>query len=469
MKMVAQLIINAVMLGMTIYITIYVNQNVLFAGYEWLFLLPLLYYFAFSFILLPLLFYRFNTFIMSFTFVAFLRYTLLPYLIVASGWYVGRSPVDPLPQSFTYAITIMMWELLITTLTIALCFYPKKTIKVPHVSVAKNRILLPPQKQFYWFYLVLCGVVVVLMPSSLRTFAFIMPHANMLDIGEGGFVVSVVQFMLIAGKSILFLLLLSNVYQKYQKTNQTRWVVWSFIIVLLHICLLFGDNRSDFLISAIASLYLFYRLFQRRALPYIMSTIALLFFIFINITTYRNTVSITRGGDRLVDLTDMLQIYAGGPYNVALASELPHYFPDAATWGNLLYDLGRPVMGLNVLFKQMEGFEFSNYLYNYRIYFSDHVAQIIPMIGQGNYYFGFVFAPLLHVGFICFALYLYRVMQRQQRIELVFFLTIPITRLGFMMGQNAGILLNDISFTLLLTMFIYYINNKVVWRKENKS
>lgn len=466
MKLISHIIVSCIVIGLAIFTSIFININTTFQGYEWLYLLPLLYMLLFILILSPLLFYRFNTFLMSYTIVTFLRYIVLPFLIVKSGWYIGRSPVDPMASSFSTAIFLMMWELIVTTAAVAFFFSRQKSLQVKLQKTTENRVVLPQSTFIYVLYILFSLGVLAAVPEALNSFAFLMPRDNMIDIGTGGFKISVVQFILITAKYLIFLLMMTALYRRYEKTHASIWIWLSFGVVLLNVTILFGDNRSDFLISAIASLYLFYRLFLKRALPFIFSTAVLLVVVFMNITSYRNTVSITGGENRLTDLTDMLQIYAGGPYNVAMALEVPLYFPNAATIGNFIYDLGRPIIGLNVFFKELQGFEFSNYLYNYRIYFSDHVAQIIPMVGQGNLYGGFLFAPLLNVAFVALVYMLYKIMCRHNQIELIFFLTIPITRMGFMMGQNAGILLNDISFVLLLNITLYLANHYIVLRRK---
>lgn len=464
MKTFAQIAVAVAMLSFGTYASVQINNHVAFNGYEKLYLLPLLYMFLFIFILNPLLFSRFNTFLMTYSAVSFLRYMILPFLIVESGWYIGRSPVNPLSSSFELAIELMLWELLLAMLAVGLFFGRKKVLRLKMNETKK--VALPESYTVYVAYILISIVVLALAPEVVNSFAFIMPHDNMIDIGAAGFKTSIAQFVLITAKYILFLLMMTAIYRQYEKAPSFLWIFISFLIVLLNICILFGDNRSDFLISAIASLYLFYRLYVKRALPFIIGTTVLLFIVFMNITTYRNTVTITNGVDRLVDVTDTLQIYAGGPYNVAMATELSQYFPYAATAGNFLYDLARPFIGLNIFLRDVDGFQFSNYLFNYRIYFDDHVAQILPMVGQGYFYSGFLFAPFLDIVFVAIAYMLYRIMMKGNRIELIFFLSIPITRIGFMMGQNGSILLNDISFTLLLNILIYVANNYVVLKRR---
>jgi hypothetical protein len=258
---------------------------------------------------------------------------------------------------------------------------------------------------------------------------------------------------------------MSYCYKKYVISNKKKYIWLSFLIVLINILILFGDNRSDFIITAIVSLFLLYNLYPRQSKVPIIIVIIAIIIVTSFITSHRNTVTFTRGENPMIDITDTLQVYLGGPYNVAIAIETAKLFPESSTPINLVYDLFRPAMGFNLILKHVEGFEFTNYLFNYRLFFSDHVSQIMPIVGQGYYYFGFVFSPLLIIAFIILVYYLIRSIQRQNRIELIFFLSIPITRLGFAMGQNAGILINDTTFFLFLNLLIFYLNNKIVLNK----
>lgn len=125
----------------------------------------------------------------------------------------------------------------------------------------------------------------------------------------------------------------------------------------------------------------------------------------------------------------------------------------------------RPTLGLNVLLKNLDLKTSTNY-FNERIYFEERSTQIIPIIGQGYFFFNFVFSPVIMIMFLFFVRFLINVRQKKARIELIFFLSITIARIGLALGQNGSILMNDTSFFLLLFIFVYYFNNKIVLKKE---
>lgn len=460
---VYQLMLSVIMCMVCISVSFYVHLNTYMAGYDLLYILPILYLVCFVILLNRILFYQFNMFIASFVFISFLRYVMLPLFIAASGWYDGRAMLSPMPQSFETAIYLMMWELVVTTLACSIYFI---RVDQKFSLQEKKEIDYPKSTLFYWIFIIFSIGLAVVFPAALKGFAFIKLNDNVEDIMSGSFFETITQYCLITSKYLLFLMGISHFKRKFDASKNQIYIFSSFVLIILNIGIIFGDNRMDFLVSAIASLYLFSYLFKKKAIPYVLISSALIVTIFSFISDKRATTTSTGGTNPLADMTDLLQVYLGGPYNVALAIELTEYYPHFATLGNLFYDLTRPIIGLGMIVKNLEGFYFSNYLFNERIYFSDHVSQILPMIGQGNYYFGFFAAPIFNVVVVFFTFYLFYKVNKIQRIELIFFLTIPIIRLSMMMGQNIGILLNDTSFFLLLNLTVYYINNKLVRKRE---
>ncbi|WP_209020933.1 capsule biosynthesis protein CapI [Evansella clarkii] len=428
-------------------------------GYENLYLLPLVYAIVFVTFISPILFKKTNIFIIVFTAVSFTRYVILPFLIVFSQHYGGRSILPPSISSYSTAINLMFYELIIVSIFIFLLFIKLKIKK----EEESNIIRFPENHLVYIIFVVFSFSLLLVDVSAINTFSFINPSESTISFGESGTLTSLIAYCLLISKYIIYLLSMSFLYKMYKVKNNQLYVFLSLFITMLNIMIIFGDNRTDLILTAIASIYIFYRLYPNLLKILAPILLILVIFLIMNVTEHRQSATITGGGDQIVDLTDTLQIYLGGPYNVAMAIETSEEFSNSRNLGNLFYDFFRPALGFNMILKDLEGFEFSNYLYNYRIYHSDHVAQIIPMVGQGYFYLGFIFAPLLHLIFYYFAYKLITISFKVRRIELLFFLYMPITRMGFAMGQNAGILINDTSYTLVLGLVVYWLNKKIKW------
>lgn len=464
-KLLTQATINIIVVTVSIIVTFIVFNNTIHPGYNLMFLLPLVFSVCFVFFLSNVLFKTPNLFIMVFLAVSFSRYVILPLLIAKTGWYYGRSVVPPTDNNFELAIKLMLYELIVVSIYI-LFIFKKKYWKLKTIYLRNDNIILPKTTDMYILFLSLAVALILAFPQVLESFSFLIPKENHENIGEVGGIYNYITYIAITAKYILFLVVISYLYKRYEYTNKNIYFYLIFLSVILNIGIIIGGNRSDFIITALASLYLFHKLYPRKGKLLIMISILMIVIITSLITEHRGTVTITKGTDRLTDITDTLQVYLGGPYNVAMALETADVNQEERNFGNLFYDLTRPAIGLNIIMKHLEGFEFSNYLFNKRIFFSDHTSQIIPMIGQGYFYFGFIFAPILFISFIRFVVFLITKISRESHIELIFFLSIPIMRMGFGMGQNAGILINDTSMFLLLSLIIYFLNKKVVIRKK---
>lgn len=439
--------------------TFYIAYNVDHPGYDELFILPIVYGIVFILFISPVLFKNTNIFLTVFTAVSFTRYIVLPSLIVYSGLYGGRSAVPPLASSYELALRLMVYELIIVT---AVMYFIFKKINVKP-SLQSGEIKLPKNIFIYLVFLALTVLLVGMNPGVLKSFYFIIPPDDLVGFGGGSVFSSISFYFLAISKYIIYILLMSYLNKKYIMTNNKFYIAYSFILTLMNIFVIFGANRADFVITTIVSVIVFYKLYPRQSKIASFVIIILMIFITGFISSHRDNATYSDGADPVLDLTNTLQVYLGGPYNVAIATEAANENPEGRSIIHFGYDILRPAMGFNVLLKELDWKMSSDY-FNERIYFTDQKSHIIPIIGQGYFYFGFMFSPIIMIMFLYFVSFLIKTIQKQSRIELIFFLTIPIARIGLAMGQNGSILVNDTSFFLLLSLVVYYFNNKITFK-----
>ena len=207
------------------------------------------------------------------------------------------------------------------------------------------------------------------------------------------------------------------------------------IITIVNSLVFFGTNRADFVFNFIVNLVVLIYLYRKLGIGLSMILMTVLPIVVSNLSSYRNSTSITKGANKLIDFTDNIQVYLGGIYNVALSLDLQS--PNNSPW-ILLIDIFRSAFGPNLILKHISIVPSVN-LFNNRIYLNDHVAQIIPMIGQSNLYLGHIFAPVLGVAFIFLAIFIVKEIIKVKRLELIYVLTLFSGRLGFVMAQNGNI------------------------------
>lgn len=425
-------------------------------GYNLLFTQPIL--FSIVYILLFSKIIRNDkkrVFFIVLTSVSFIRYVLLPLLIVLSGYYGGRSAVEPESESFFKAILLMNYELMICALLIAIM---EKRRNKNHINVSNENLEIRNNDVVYYIVILLSIFLLFLFPSVLNKINFIFPSS--MD-AEFSFLENIVVYLTIISKQLFFILVSKKLFLNYKRSNKEIFIFLNFLFAILNISIYFGTNRTDIITSATVSFLLLYKLYGKRVIKYSIFGATLLIFLITSVTNYREPASITKNPNVLVETADTFQVYTGGPYNVAIALETKEYFPEAKDPSVLFFDIFRPMIGVNIFIKDLP-FKYSNIYFNERIWLDiDRRSQILPMIGQGNLFFGFFLAPIFSILFIFIYYYLERRSLTTKNLEIFYFLSLVNVRLGFFMGQNTMNLINDMSMNLVLFLLIFYINKLV--------
>lgn len=468
-----RVILNTLFLFISIAVSIIIYSNNQNPGYNYLFLLPIVYSICFISVYSKIIFGEFRIFYFIYIAVSIARYCILPLMIVLSGHYGGRSIIPPTYDSFNRAILLMLYELIVTTFFI---FYMEKRygfdVTYENNPTAKRREIEFTANTSNVIYLLfgLCIIgLIIINPGILRKIHFLSPSANSYNSNNILDSFAVYSFNLF--KQLCFTILVYKLSESYKIKGNFSIIWMAGLLAFFNMAIYTGTNRSRILIDGIISLLIIYKLFGKKSKILIITLCIVLALIMVGVTIFRQYVSITNDGNKLIGFTDTLQVYLGGPYNVAIALETKEMFPEASRLRVLLFDIFRPMLGVNFFIKNLP-IDYSNVFFNKRIWIGiDRRSQILPMIGQGNLFFGFLFAPIFNILFIRLSYFLYNQLKKSPRIELYYFFSLVLARLGFMMGQNTMNMINYLSINLFLFLIIYSINNmftkRIVLRKSN--
>ncbi|RIO10856.1 hypothetical protein BUZ94_03845 [Mammaliicoccus sciuri] len=458
-------LLNTVLLGFisisSIIVTIYIfiNRNELKSGYEYFYLLPLFYCISY------LLFlnninnkYGLSVFMAVYLTVSFFRYVVLSYLVVSSGWYLGRSPISPSEKSFHHAIFLMIYELLVYNIFIYI--FHKILFKK---KMASNRKINFSNYEFIYITFIICTLVLICFyPDSLKFFSFFRVNNNYMSIESLNILPAITVICISISKLLIYFIIVKFIINNFDEKYKPISIILLVLITILNSLIFFGTNRSDFIFNFIINILILVYLYKKVGVYLSLMLMTLLPIVINKITEYRNSVTITGGVSKIIDFTDTLQIYLAGVYNVAISLDINS---DKHGPFMLLIDIFRSAIGPNVFIKNLDILS-SSKLFNERIFLNDHVSQIIPMIGQSYLYLGYILSPLLGIVFIYIAIYLTKQLIYVKRLELIYVFSLFSGRIGFVMAQNGNILLNDLTFYLPLFLLIYFINNKVVINYE---
>lgn len=419
------------------------------SGYEYLFLHPFIYSIFFYIIFYKgLVFKPFRPFLFVFSIITAFRYVVLPILVVMSGYYGGRSPVEPLDINYNKAIFLMLWELVACGIAIILLERFSKN----HIKNEIKKFDMAGKSYIYIFFSMLCLVLILANPQALLYINFVFPSVLEEDI-QSNFLINFTVYCFLIAKVLVILYFIKKFYLSNRKYSN----IVVTLLIILNILIYWGTNKSDILIAGTASALILYQLYGKKSFINLSIIGAILFLVLSGVNSFRNTQKIS-DDNLLITKADSMQVYTGGVYNVAIALETKIYFPESTEIKVLLFDIFRPMIGPNLILKNYEQV-YSNIYFNNRIWTHvDRRSQIIPMVGQANLFLGFLFAPLFSIFFICLAYFLEKIYFYTRNIEVYYFLCLGLIRLGFIFGQNTMNMINDLSMNLFLFYLLYLMN-----------
>lgn len=398
-----------------------------------------------------------SIFYLIFNIISFLRYSVLPCLVVKSSYFYGRALIQPQKESLYLASFLMCYELIVSFIVVELL----ENKLLINFQLSFSKLLFKVKKtQSDSFIYVFISLIVVILFILKRTYFPIVHFAFPKDIADDD--VSTIQmlfsYLFFMSKNILFIFLLL-------KFRFKQWWLILFVLIL-NISFFVGSNRSDFLITSISSLIIVKELVPAKKFQIVNVVIlTVIVGLFLILTNERNYASISGGDSEMIDKTEMIRSYSGGQYNIALATEIDSYYEDSNNLSVLIFDFFRPMIGPNLILKRFN-YEYSNIFFNKRIFFSDHRSQIIPMLGQSYLFLGACLAPLFTVLFISLAYYLGNIVVTTSNYYLKYICMLSFARIGFLFGQNSMNIVNDLSLNFTFFIIIYVINKILLYVKK---
>ena len=378
-------------------------------------------------------------------FSSFLRYVGFPILASLNGGYVGRSHTPPALESYDIAVVLMCYEL--TIVGFSIFFLEKKYQRL------RAKSLYSPVKSLPSWYTLAIGVTAVaailLFPQAIFLLSFISFGFELDELSLPA-TISLAAMLFMSAKVFMTLKIV------HQLSQTKRWAIFApyfaMIIGLANIFVYFGTNRMAVVLTAVTTGWILFRTFGSRARTPIVILALSGLFVFSVITERRDYMH--RTDDTLTKIVDQVQVYTGGMYNVAIGVEVREQYPEARRWNGLAFDFLRPTVGFNLIVQNWN-IDYSNQYFNWRMFTHvDRRSQILPMIAQGNLYFGFIFAPLLPLLFVWLGYVLLGKIWQTQFIELRYAMLLIVLRLGFFWGQNTMNMMNFISLNFIIPLIM---------------
>ncbi|WP_192945194.1 O-antigen polymerase [Staphylococcus cohnii] len=342
-------------------------------------------------------------------------------------------------------------------------FVKSKDISLKHKNLKLKINKDETKDKVYIFFLLFNIILLVLNRENISILGIGQSTTNNLELEESMLTV-LMSISLYISKYILIAIIIRYFYNLYKYKKNYMYIIYSILFVLFINMIFIGDNRMDAMLPIITSLLLLNYLYGKKM--FVFNGIMVLFSIaaIYSISILRGSFEYSITNDKNALITDYLQIYFGGIYNIALSIE-------ASSFNNneflvFFYDLVRPFLGLNLLWRSDE-IQMSSTIFNIRIFGTDeHTTQIIPLLGQFYMPFGYlgvVIAPLLISLLLRF--FLTR-LYKSYIIDSVILIPILI-RLCFSYFQNISIFINEMSSLLIIFLGLKFM--VLIFRNINEK
>lgn len=330
------------------------------------------------------------------------RYLIVPFAYYLDG---GMSEMASSYKNINLAVYLMLYEQ----------FFIFLAIKITRTLDARNKKAINAYydtekiKLFIMFVIFIWVVIASTSKSLVDNFLILLTGAiylykenDVVGTSSSNFVNTLWQCISV----LLFIYFVIREKNKYDKDNRTihvyKSVMWGLILIVISFIDQSGLSRWFTIITSSSCIAVLTHLYNKET-HIVKSVLILPSVIIITIATLvKNggfliaSGSVEDSGSALFSPT-ALDMYFSGPTGVNSAINMCEQYHIEIK--SIIYDI---VNNLPVVNHYIPKRETTVYLYNLylgRIYDSDSGDQIIPLIGQGYSYFGFLLAPLF--SFVC--------------------------------------------------------------------
>lgn len=375
----------------TIFVSIIFPTN---NGYENIFLIPTIY------LLLFLVFKRIHYYsreyigLMILNVLAFIKYSLSTLIIVVSKDFSTPSIYSAIISSNIYskAIIYIVIELVVVFFTVELfsdTIYHRYNDEL-NMEVKYENIKVRPL--FLIILLFITGLIFI-YPNSFFPNLSILSKDSHLIIRD--YDTSIIPVLFLSFKTIVMSILINNCIVKFQKTNRSRYVLFSYILILLFCFLNIGSSRRTMILPLLLFVMITLNIFKEKGKPLLISSIIIIVFLFSSVTVYKMFWLYKDNTSFLYVFRTSLegtQEYFSGVRPVAIGLDMLHKYDDYINFDTFINDYAGSTPLVSHYVNQKNRI---NYYYNLNALNGINTSQIVPMIIVSKAYFGTILSCLL--------------------------------------------------------------------------
>lgn len=322
--------------------------------------------------------------------ICYIRYLIIPLL------YAICSDMHSTPNNIFSGVVLFLFEEITVGLFVAYLTRYKYAKLANSGGIDNDNIKFTNlDSRIRFAFIVICLYalyIIISQPIYIGEFHFVFFNDNVsMDVNYGD-----ANTLIIELAKIVFPVILSAFFcEQYQTKHKNIYYFITIIIVLLfNVFIVKSLSRNTIIFPAVASIYYLIRIFPQKKKTTLVIIGGISVIALSSLTIVKtNYGSGSHAINNIHTLLTTLQNYYMGPDDLALAITAKNEFSASFTIHTVLNDLFYNVPGISHFFN---GVDRTNTIFNIVKGTQSHV---IPLIGQGAFYFGYFFSYLLN--FIC--------------------------------------------------------------------
>lgn len=391
------------------------------------------------------------------TVISTIRYVLLPILIIISPEYIDKYGY------LTQGIIFMIYEAI--SLGIFLIFITKKYYTNKKYQ---ENVLVNNNSNFILKFIVIYALLIVILdPSILSQYNFVFVDNANLELIKRSNVVSGLSGLIVDwGKLLLPLLICIPLISRYKITNNNIYFYSVIsVILLINVMIFSGTSRNSVIMPATASMFFLIKAFpdKRKKITFFMSLAIIV--VAVQLTLLKTDYIGTRIQASLGSIVDYLEAYFGGAENMGIVIGAKEEYSHMFTLKTFMNDVLGNFPGLSHLFNLENR---TSTFYNLIFYNGGQARdQIIPSMGQGLFYFGYLFSFIPQILIVWGMAKLDSLYRNAKTLVGIYFLSYFAVRFGFTYIQNISIILNFIYSMVIPISILLLLNQTFRFRRSN--
>lgn len=401
-----------------------------------------------------------STCVFFIAFLTFVRYLIIPLLIILDNEYMTYSPLGlGMNENYFYkGFYLTVWELLLFGL-----FINRKLPKW-YYNNTNNAYIKWSKTHFATWIILIFGLLGLLSinPSILQDYSFVINLKPDDTIAQEyvpkGLTETISTIASRVLKIVIPIPIVSLFYKKYHQNHSiANFYISIIVLAFFYAFIIEGNSRNTIIIPAVAVLFIllrFYPQYKKTTLSALLTVILLIAILSLVWKSFAGDFSTAKESSFSYWIS-YIESYFAGISNMGKAVAA---YQNSDIFINPIIafnDLARSVPFLNSLVDN------TNTASYYFVMTWGRSDQVIPATGNGLFYFSFILAPVVSMIILCFGHYFEKCMHKSTSVPEYMIYCYSSIVISYNMFNSVSTMMMKLSITLLPLLFVLYLSKKI--------